>query len=153
MTIEEIVKESGPSQKELIHILHKIQAEFGHIPPESIPAIGQHLRISPSEIFGVLTFYRAFALEPKGTHIVTVCLGTACHVRGGVRIVEEFERKLGIKAGQTTADRKFSLETVNCLGCCAIGPVVVVNGTYYSHVTQKKADSILEEYSDAGRKP
>ena len=151
MTVEDILKETSSAQKELIHILHRIQAEFGHIPPDSISAIAKHLRLSANEIFGVLTFYKAFTLEPKGEHLVTVCLGTACHVRGGVRIVEEFERKLGIKAGQTTADRKFTLETVNCLGCCAIGPVVVVNGEYHSLVTQKMVDSILDKYRAAGR--
>jgi len=151
MTVEDILKDAGPAQRELIHILHRVQAEFGHIPPDSIPAIAKHLRISANEVFGVLTFYKAFTLESKGEHVVTVCLGTACHVRGGVRIVEEFERKLGIKAGQTTADRKFTLETVNCLGCCAIGPVVVVNGEYHSLVTQKAVDSILDKYRGNGQ--
>ena len=151
MTVEDILKEAQPAQKDLIHILHRIQAEFGHIPPDSIGPIAKHLRISSNEVYGVLTFYKAFTLEPKGEHVVTVCLGTACHVRGGVKIVEEFERKLGIKAGQTTADRKFTLETVNCLGCCAIGPVVVVNGEYHSLVTQKMVDSILGKYRSAGK--
>ncbi|MDP2914582.1 MAG: NAD(P)H-dependent oxidoreductase subunit E [Candidatus Aminicenantes bacterium] len=150
MTVEDILKEAQPAQKDLIHILHRIRAEFGHIPPDSIGSIAKHLRISSNEVFGVLTFYKAFTLEPKGEHVVTVCLGTACHVRGGVRIVEEFERKLGIKAGRTTADRKFTLETVNCLGCCAIGPVVVVNGEYHSLVTQKMVDSILDKFRSAG---
>jgi NADH:ubiquinone oxidoreductase subunit E len=144
--IQDILKDSGSSQRELIHILHKLQSRFGYIPPEAIGQISKRLRISESEIFGVLTFYKAFTLEPRGKNTATVCLGTACHVRGGIRIVEEFERKLGIKAGQTTPDRKFTLETVNCLGCCAIGPVVVVNGTYYSHVTQKRVDAILDKY-------
>jgi len=151
MTVEDILKETTPAQKELIHVLHRIQAEFGHIPPDAVDVVARHLRISANEIFGVLTFYKAFTLAPKGEHVVTVCLGTACHVRGGVRIVEEFERKLGIKAGQTTADGTFTLETVNCLGCCAIGPVVVVNGEYHSLVTQKMVDSILDKYRAAVR--
>ncbi|MGB8951609.1 MAG: NAD(P)H-dependent oxidoreductase subunit E [Candidatus Aminicenantales bacterium] len=147
--MEEILRESGSSQKDLIHILHKVRAKFGYIPPGAISQISKRLRISESEIFGVLTFYRAFSLEPKGRHTVTVCLGTACHVRGGVEIVGEMERKLAIHAGETTPDKKFTLETVNCLGCCAIGPVVVVNGKYYSHVNLKKVDSILEEYKSS----
>lgn len=137
---------TGEKQKELIRLLHDVQARFGYIPPEAIAAIAGHLKISESEIFGVLTFYKAFTLEPRGEYTFTVCLGTACHVRGGPQIVEELERKLDLEVGRTTADRKFTLETVNCLGCCAIGPVVVVNKKYYSHVTVRKVDAILEEY-------
>jgi len=133
-------------QRELIHMLHNIQKQFGYIPAQSISQISKQFKISESEIFGVLTFYKAFTLEPRGIYQITVCLGTACHVRGGVQIAEEMERKLNIKVGQTTTDRKFTLETVNCLGCCAIGPVVVVNGKYYSHITMKKVDTILKEF-------
>lgn len=127
-------------------MLHKVQKEYGYIPPESISEMSRYLKISESEIFGVLTFYKAFTLEPRGEHLITVCLGTACHVRGGVQIVEEMERKLNIEVGQTTLDRKFTLETVNCLGCCAIGPVMVVDGKYYSRTTLKKVNDILKEY-------
>lgn len=142
------MKDFANEQKELIHILHKVQAENGYIPAETITAISKHLKISESEIYGVLTFYKAFSLEPRGEHIVTVCMGTACHVRGGPQIVEEMERKLDIEVSQTTADNKFTLETVNCLGCCAIGPVVVVDGKYYSQVTLKKIDKILKDYKE-----
>jgi NADH-quinone oxidoreductase subunit E len=144
--MEEILIRFAPTQKELIPILHAVQAEYGYVPKESIARISRFLRISESEIFGVLTFYKGFSLEPRGKFLITVCLGTACHVRGGANIAAELERRLRIKAGGTTPDRMFTLETVNCLGCCAIGPVVVVNGTYYSHVTTKKVDSILEKY-------
>ncbi len=133
----------------LIHMLHDAQKKFGYIPAHSISQISRELKISESEIFGVLTFYKAFALEPRGRHLITICMGTACHVRGGVQIVEEMERKLNIKVGKTTANRKFTLETVNCLGCCAIGPVVVVNGKYYSNITIKKVDAILKEYQES----
>ncbi|MGA2586947.1 MAG: NAD(P)H-dependent oxidoreductase subunit E [Candidatus Aminicenantales bacterium] len=153
MTVEEILKDSGPAQSELIAILHRLQAEFGHIPPESVRAVARHLRISPSEVYGVLTFYKAFTLEPKGRTIVTVCLGTACHVRGGPAIVEELERRLGVKAGRTSPDGEFSLETVNGLGCFAIWPVVVVNGNYHSNVTLKKIDAILATCRGSGKKP
>ena len=147
--LKKIFGDSEKKQKELIHILHNVQSEYGYIPPYAISAISRHLKISESEIFGVITFYKAFSLEPRGKYIVTVCMGTACHVRGGPQIVEEMERKLDLKVGQTTSDRKFTLETVNCLGCCAIGPVVVVNEKYYSHITVKKIDSILKEYEDS----
>ncbi len=136
-------------RRELIHMLHDTQKKFGYIPANSISQISRELKISESEIFGVLTFYKAFTLEPRGKYQITVCLGTACHVRGGVQIMEEMERKLNIKVGKTTPDRKFTLETVNCLGCCAIGPVVVVNGKYYSHITIKKVDAILKEYQES----
>jgi len=146
--MEKYLKEFATDQKELIHILHKTQAEYGYIPPESITTMSKHLTISESEIYDVLTFYKAFSLEPRGEHIVTVCMGTACHVRGGPQIVEELERKLAVDVGQTTADNKFTLETVNCLGCCAIGPVVVVDGKYYSQVTLKKIDGILKDHKE-----
>ena len=143
------MSESNKDQRDLIHMLHDTQKEFGYIPAQSISQISRELKISESEIFGVLTFYKAFTLEPRGKYQITVCLGTACHVRGGVQIVEEMERKLNIKVGKTTPNRKFTLETVNCLGCCAIGPVVVVNGKYYSNITIKKVDAILKEYQES----
>lgn len=148
--MEDILSEFDGIQKDLIHILHQVQAKFGYIPPEAVTQIARRLKISENEIFGVLTFYKAFSLEPRGQYLVTVCLGTACHVRGGAQIVEEMERKLRVKAGRTTPDGKFTLETVNCLGCCAIGPVVVVNGKYYSHVTLNKVEPIIKEYEEAG---
>ena len=147
--MEEILSRFAPTQKELIPILHAVQAEYGYVPKEAIAGISRFLRISEGEIFGVLTFYKGFSLEPRGKFLITVCLGTACHVRGGANIAAELERRLMIKAGATTPDRKFTLATVNCLGCCAIGPVVVVNGTYYSHVTKKEVGSILEKYRAA----
>jgi NADH:ubiquinone oxidoreductase subunit E len=147
--LEKISGGSYKDQRELIHMLHDAQNKFGYIPAQSISQIARELKISESEIFGVLTFYKAFTLEPRGKYQITVCLGTACHVRGGVKIVEEMERKLNIKVGKTTPDRKFTLETVNCLGCCAIGPVVVVNGKYYSNITIKKVEAILKEYHES----
>jgi len=143
------MSESNKDQRELIHMLHDTQKKFEYIPAQSISQISRELKISESEIFGVLTFYKAFTLEPRGKYQITVCLGTACHVRGGVQILEEMERKLNIKVGKTTPNRKFTLETVNCLGCCAIGPVVVVNGKYYSNITIKKVDAILKEYQES----
>ena len=146
-TYTDIIAESGNGQRDLIPILHRLQSELGHVPPAAIPAIARHLRVSEAEVFGVLTFYKAFALEPKGKHVVTVCLGTACHVRGGVRIVEEFEKRLGIPAGKTTSDGEFTLESVNCLGCCAIGPVVAVNGRYHARVAAKDVEGIVAQYA------
>jgi NADH-quinone oxidoreductase subunit E len=146
--MEEILSRFAPTQKELIPILHAVQTEYGYVPKETIARISRFLHISEGEIFGVLTFYKGFSLEPRGKFLITVCLGTACHVRGGANIAAELERRLKIKAGGTTPDRKFTLETVNCLGCCAIGPVVVVNGTYHARVSLKRIDGVLAECRD-----
>ena len=146
--LEKIIDSSRTDQKELIHILHDVQSEYGYISPEAVTAISRRLKISESEIFGVLTFYNAFSLTPKGEHVMTVCMGTACHVRGGPQIVEDIERKLDVKVGETTADDKFTLETVNCIGCCAIGPVVVVDEKYYSNISLNKIDPIINEYKE-----
>jgi len=146
INMEKILNKFSTDQKELIHILHEIQSEYGYIPQQAFSAISKHLKISESEIFGVLTFYKALSLRPKGKNLITICEGTACHVRGSSKIVEEVEEKLNIKVGQTTPDRKFTVEKVNCLGCCAIGPVVVINGKYYSNMSAKKIDAVLKEY-------
>ncbi len=142
--MEKILDAFEADQKELIHILHRFQQEYGYISSEAIAAISRRLKISENEIFGVLTFYKAFSLEPRGKHVVTVCMGTACHVRGAPRLVDDASRELGIEVGGTTPDRRFTLETVNCLGCCAIGPVVVVDGKYHSYV--KRIEPILKSY-------
>jgi len=130
----------------LIAILQDIQAEYNYLPRKALLVLSQTLKVPLIDIMGVATFYSAFSLEPRGEHTVTVCMGTACHVRGGLKILEEFERKLGIEAGHTTDDKQFSLETVACLGCCAIGPVVVVDGDYYAHQTINKVDAVLKKY-------
>jgi len=151
-TIDDILKDFSSEQKELIPILHRVQETFGYIAEKAIIGIARHLRLTPNEIYGVLTFYSAFSLSPKGRTVVTVCLGTACHVRGGAQIAEELGRKLSLEPGRTSADGEFTLETVNCLGCCAIGPVVVVNGKYHARVTLPQTDSLLAEYRTGGPK-
>jgi NADH-quinone oxidoreductase subunit E len=143
--MDEILAGFGREKRNLVLILHQVQARYGYIPPEAVLAMAGHLNLSENEIYGVMTFYKNFHLEPRGRQVVTVCQGTACHVRGGDRILEEVERVLGIPAGGTTPDGKFSLETVNCFGCCAIGPIVVVNGKYYSQVARRDVRSILAE--------
>lgn len=143
--MEKILKQFRPERKELIHILHKVQAENGYISPEAISKIARYLRISEGEIYGVLTFYRAFTLTPKGEHTVTICMGTACHVRGAPRILDEFSRRLGIAAGETSEDGKYTLETVNCVGACALGPIVITDGEYHGEVKSKDLQGILEK--------
>ncbi len=128
----------------LIATLQKIQSKYGYLPQENLRQVAEKSGLSLTDVYGVATFYRAFSLKPRGKHLVSVCLGTACHVRGGPTIAKEIERQLGIRAGQTTADNEFTLEVVNCLGACAMGPVVVVDGHYFSSVKLSRVKEILE---------
>lgn len=130
----------------LIGILQEIQAEYNYLPKQALIIVSRQLDIPLIDIIGVATFYSAFSLEPKGDHIIKVCLGTACHVRGGAKILDNFQKKLGIGPEETTEDRQFSLDTVACLGCCAIGPVVVVDENYHAQTSIREVDSILNKY-------
>jgi len=143
--ISEIVDSNGSEGGGLIAILEAIQARYSYLPEEAIRAVAEKTGRSLVDIYGVATFYRAFSLKPRGEHLVSVCLGTACHVRGGPAVAEEIQRLLGVKAGETTADREFTLETVNCLGACALGPVMVVDGHYFPSVRVSTVQDILEE--------
>ncbi len=118
----------------LIGILQDIQSRYGYLPAEALKIIAEQTGRAPTDVYGVATFYRSFSLTPRGKHVCSVCLGTACHVRGGPVIVEEFGRQLSVRPGETTPDRQFTLETVNCLGACALGPIVVADGHYFSNV-------------------
>lgn len=140
---EALVEETDRYQEGLISLLEQLQARYGYLPEEELIAIAKQTGRSLVDVYGVATFYRAFSLKPRGKHLISVCLGTACHVQGGPRIAEAFQQELGIQAGDTTADRLFSLETVNCLGACALGPVVVVDGHYFSKVTTSKVKEII----------
>jgi NADH:ubiquinone oxidoreductase subunit E len=144
--VESLIKKHSNQRKALIPILRDIQEEYNYLPQEALILVSESLNIPLIDIVDVATFYRAFSLEPRGKHTVTVCLGTACHVRGGPKVFEEFERKLNVAAGHTTEDKEFTLETVNCFGCCAIGPVVVVDRDYYAQINIKKVDLILKNY-------
>jgi NADH:ubiquinone oxidoreductase subunit E len=152
LKVKSFITKHHNEKKALISILQDIQAEYNYLPQEALRIVSKRLDVPLIDIVGVATFFRAFSLEPRGEHLVTVCLGTACHVRGGPKILEEFERKLNIKSGDTTEDGQFSLETVACLGCCAIGPVVVVDGDYYAQTTIRKVDSILKRYRKKEKK-
>ncbi|KPJ65401.1 hypothetical protein AMJ44_10290 [candidate division WOR-1 bacterium DG_54_3] len=130
----------------LIAILQDVQDEYNYLPADALRSVAEKLNVPLINVYGIATFYKSFSLEPRGKHLVTVCLGTACHVRGAKRILAEVQKKLNVKRGGTTEDKMFTLETVNCLGCCAIGPVVVVDGEYYGQTTTAKVDSILDKY-------
>jgi NADH-quinone oxidoreductase subunit E len=142
--MEEKLNEFRNNQQELIHILHAVQEEYGYIPPQSISVIAKHLKITENEIYGVLTFYKAFSLKPRGKHLITICMGTACHVRGASLILDEFSRQLRIDAGETTEDNMFTLETVNCVGACALGPIAIADGEYHGQLRTTQIDKILE---------
>ena len=129
----------------LIAILEEIQAEYNYLPEKALRIVSEQTGYSLVDVYGVATFYRSFSLKPRGKHLVCACLGTACHVRGAPRIVRELEQQLGIQAGQTTDDREFTLETDNCLGACALGPVVVIDGHYFSKVRTSKVSQLLEQ--------
>ena len=134
-------------RESLIPVLQDVQAQYHYLPEEYLKEISVKLAIPLHEVFSVATFYNAFSLKPKGKYIIQVCMGTACHVRGAPRIVEEIERLLDVKRGDTTKDRKFTLDTVNCVGACALGPVMSVNGVYHGHLTPSKVESILKAYT------
>jgi NADH:ubiquinone oxidoreductase subunit E len=144
--VNAFVRKHKNQKKALIAILQYIQAEYKYLPREALQQVSRSLDVPLIDVIGVATFYRAFSLKPRGRHVITVCLGTACHVRGGPKILEEFERRLGIAAGDTTGDGVFTLETVACLGCCAIGPVVVVDGEYHAQTSIRKAEAIIKQY-------
>ena len=128
---------------DLIPILQEAQGRFGYLPQEVMAAIAEFLRLPASTVYGVATFYAQFKFTPVGRRIVRVCRGTACHVRGGARILREVERQLGIKPGETTEDMEYSLETIACFGSCALAPVVVVDKTVYGRMTTKKVPEVL----------
>ena len=134
--------ERGP----LVLILQDINHDLGYLPRPALKYVGQQLKISLSSVYHVATFYKAFSLEPRGEHVIKVCVGTACHVRGSQRVLEALENRLEIKAGQTTKDMKFTLETVNCLGACAMGPVVVLDERYFT-VTPGKVDRLIKSFA------
>jgi NADH:ubiquinone oxidoreductase subunit E len=150
--IMSLIKTHPEEKGSLIPILQDIQAKYNYLPGIALTTLSKILNIPLIDIIGVATFYRSFSLQPRGEHLVTVCMGTACHVRGGPKILEEFERKLNIEAGDTTNDKQFSLETVACLGCCAIGPVVVVDGDYHAQTTIRKVASLLKKYEKKEKK-
>jgi len=144
--VESLIESYTDKKEQLISLLQDIQAEYNYIPQDVLIKISQKLDIPLSQVFSVATFFQAFSLKPRGRHTITICLGTACHVKGGQRLVDKMERDFGLKPGETTEDDKFTLETANCLGCCALGPVVVVDGKYEGQVNPQKLDKILENY-------
>ena len=131
----------------LVSILQDVQAEYNYLPKEAVIRVSQGLGVPLSQVYSVATFFKAFSLKPRGRHLINVCLGTACHVRGAVRVLEAIERELGIEPGDTTEDLRYTLETVNCVGACALGPIVIIDGKYSGQMKTDKVKPLLENYS------
>ena len=148
---KQIVKKHKGDKSALIAVLQDIQEAFNYLPQEALTAAGKALGIPASRIYEVATFYNVFSLKPRGEHIVKICMGTACHVRGAAAIQDKMERTIGIKPGETSADKKFTLETVNCVGACALGPVVVIDTEYHGQVTMAKVDKIIGKLKEGAQ--
>ena len=146
--IEKILEGRKGNSEELIEVLQDIQEGCGYLPEDHLRATSERLNVPLIEVYRVANFYKAFKLQPPGKNLITVCTGTACHVRGAARIVDEALTKLKISLGETTVDRLFTVEMVNCVGACALGPVVIVNGKYHDHMSPQKIDKLLDKLAE-----
>ncbi len=131
-----------------VGMLQEIQTKHSYLPKKDLVSLTKKLDVPLSQVYSLATFYKAFSLRPRGKFLISVCMGTACHVRGAEKILDEIQRALKIKPGQTSEDSQFTLETVNCLGACALGPLMVVNGEYYGSMSAKKVGTVLKKYTD-----
>jgi len=144
--IDSIIQQYGARESAILGILQDIQAEEKYLPKEALEYVSQKMSIPLVQVFRIATFYNALSLKPRGRHKIDVCLGTACHVRGGGKILDKMERDLGIAMGETTKDKRFTLETVHCVGCCSLGPVAVVDGEVFGRLAQDKVPALLKEF-------
>lgn len=144
--VSEILTKYQGDPTSIIAILQDIQEDYSYLPQPALKVVSKELGIPLSRILSLATFYKAFSLKPKGKHPIHVCLGTACHVRGAQRIIEKFERELGLKPGETSADQEFSLDAVRCVGCCGLAPVVMVGQDVHGKVSQTKVSGLLKKY-------
>jgi NADH:ubiquinone oxidoreductase subunit E len=144
--LDKIVDAYGCHRDSLISILQDVQSEYSYLPEDMLRQVAKRLELPLIQVYGVATFFKAFSLEPRGRHTVSVCLGTACHVRGAQTVLGEVKRQLSVEPGDTTKDMQFTLETVNCLGACAIGPIVVVDDNYQGQMRPGRVKSVLKQY-------
>jgi NADP-reducing hydrogenase subunit HndA len=144
--IKEICKSFNNDPQELINVLHSCQEHFGYLPAEVQEAVSGELGVPVAKVYGVVTFYSFFTMTPKGNHPISICLGTACYVRGAEKVLEEFKKELGIQVGQVTKDNKFSLSSLRCVGACGLAPVVLVGDKTYGRVAPDDIRNILKEY-------
>lgn len=145
--IEPILQHYGKERGALIPVLQEVQGVYGYLPEPALIRVGETLEVPMSRIYGVVTFYSQFYLTPRGRHTVRVCRGTACHVRGGKSILKSVQQFLGVNENETTADFKYTFETVACLGACALSPVLLVDKNYYGKLTPAKVEKVLKQYS------
>lgn len=144
--IDDIISRYETSEESLLAILQDFQREFRYVPEESMQRLSEILYVPESKIYAMSTFYKALSLEPKGRHTIKVCTGTACHLKGAGRILETIERELGVERDCTTEDKRFTVESVNCVGACAMAPVVVVDEDYFGHMRSSKIMDVLNKY-------
>ncbi len=144
--IDSIIEHYEGRESAILAILQDIQAKEKYLPKEALEHVGERLHIPLNKIYRIATFYRAFSLTPRGRHEIHVCLGTACHVRGAQRLVDQVSMELGIRPGQTTKDRNFTLGTVNCLGVCASGPILAIDGEYFGNMSPIKVEGVLKKF-------
>jgi len=147
MELDTIIEdEFGNDKENMIMILQAIQRKYNYLPQPALTYLSAKIGIPYSKIYGVATFYSTFSLEPRGRNIISICLGTACHVRGGERVRERIQENLEISDGQTTEDQRFTLESVRCIGCCSLGPVVKINEDMHGRIASDEVDRILDQY-------
>jgi NADH-quinone oxidoreductase subunit E len=144
--IDSIIEQYEARESALLAILQDVQAGEKYLPKEALEYVSQKMNIPLVRVFRIATFYNALSLKPRGRHKIDVCLGTACHVRGGGKILDKVERDLGIAVGETTKDKRFTLESVHCVGCCSLGPVAVVDGEVFGRLAQDKVPALLKEF-------
>jgi len=144
--IDTIIKQYQGNESAILAILQDIQSKEKYLPKEALEEVSQKMHIPLTQVFRIATFYNALSIKPRGRHKVDVCLGTACHVRGGNRIIDKLSRDLRIQVGETTKDKRFTLGSVRCVGCCSLGPVMVVDGSVFGRLTQEKVPGLLKEF-------
>lgn len=146
--IREICAQFNNQETELINVLHQVQQKLGYLPAEVQEVIAKELNASVAKVYGVVTFYSFFTMLPQGQHPISICMGTACYVRGAEKVLTEFKRQLGIEVGQTSADGKFSLSCLRCVGACGLAPVVLVGEKVYGRVSPQQVSKIIAEYQE-----
>ncbi len=146
-TVKKALQKHQHDKSLIVDILQDIQSEIGYLPKAALEETGKQLDVPVSRVYSVATFFKAFSLTKRGRHLISVCMGTACHVRGAVKVLEQIEQELKINRGGTTKDLKFTLETVNCVGACALGPMVIIGEDYHGEMTPEGITSVLKEYN------
>jgi len=145
--VRQVLGKYNGDKSALIDVLHDTQSVIGYLPEQALEEIHKALDVPLSRVYSVATFFKAFSLTPRGRHVINVCMGTACHVRGSDKVLAQMEKELGVKNGENTPDLKFTLETINCVGACALGPMVVIGEDYHGEMTPEKVGDMLKNYS------